>query len=280
MFTQLQNTQFLGKNLIYLPTCASTNAEAQNYLQENNYTSYVHTPHANTHHEGTIIITENQTAGRGQRGNAWEAEPNTNLTFSLILSPKFLTVAEQFKMNVAITVGITDVLQNYLPVQIKWSNDIYTQNNNHKNNTTQSKKIGGILIENTIQQNFIQHAIIGIGLNINQLHFNTPIATSLINETQQVTQQIAQQKYDLQTILEEVILGIENRYLQLRGGQYDMLKMIYLQRLYWFQEIHTFQTQDKYFVGLIIGIDNYGRLAINTEGIIKYFDVKEVVFIA
>ncbi len=266
MFTPLQHTQFLGKNLIFLPTCASTNVEAQNYLQEN----------SNTHHEGTIIIAENQTSGRGQRGNIWEAEPSTNLTFSLILSPKFLTVAEQFKLNVAITVGITDMLQNYLPVQIKWSNDIYIQNKNSENKNTQSKKIGGILIENTIQQNFIQHAIIGIGLNINQLNFNTPVATSLIKETNQ----IFQQKYDLQTMLEEVILGIENRYLQLRGVQYDMLKMIYLQRLYWFQEIHTFQAQDKYFVGLIIGIDNYGRLAINTEGTIKYFDVKEVIFIA
>ncbi len=283
MFISLQHTQFLGKNLVFLPTCASTNAEAHTYLQEN---SHVDISHA--HHEGTIIITENQTAGRGQRGNVWEAEPNTNLTFSLILSPKFLTVAEQFKLNVAITVGITDMLQNYLPVQIKWSNDIYTQNKNDENKTTQGKKIGGILIENTIQQNFIQHAIIGIGLNINQLNFSTPIATSLINEltnkTKQIYQetlpQIPQQKYDLQTVLEQVVLGIENRYLQLRGGQYNMLKMIYLQRLYWFQEIHTFQAQDKYFVGLIIGIDNYGRLAINTEGTIKYFDVKEVIFIA
>ncbi len=274
MFISLEHTQFLGKNLISLPTCASTNAEAQNYLQESSNMHHAH----QAHHEGTIIITENQTAGRGQRGNVWESEPNTNLTFSLILSPKFLKITEQFKLNVAITVGITDMLQNYLPVQIKWSNDIYTQ----------SKKIGGILIENTIQQNFIQHAIIGIGLNINQLSFNTPIATSLINEKKQVSQltlaqipqPISHQRYDLQTMLEEIVLGIENRYLQLRGGQYDMLKMIYLQRLYWFQEIHTFQAQDKYFVGLIIGIDNYGRLAINTEGTIKYFDVKEVAFIA
>jgi BirA family biotin operon repressor/biotin-[acetyl-CoA-carboxylase] ligase len=241
----------LGKNLIDLPTCSSTNAEAQAYLQT----------HTDTHIEGTIIITKNQTAGRGQRGNIWEAKSNTNLTFSLILSPKFLTVSEQFKLNIAITVGISDALQNYLPIKIKWSNDIYTEN----------RKLGGILIENTIQQSYINYSIIGIGLNINQLDFSIPIATSLSKETNQ--------EYDLQTILEKVILGIENRYLQLRGGQYEMLKAIYLQRLYWYQELHSFEANNQIFVGMIIGTDIYGRLAINVDDSIRYFDVKEVVFL-
>ncbi len=250
MFTFLEETQFLGKNLINLPTCASTNQEAQIYLQTQLYTT-----------EGTIIITENQTAGRGQRGNIWETKPNTNLTFSLILSPKFLLASEQFKLNIAITVGISDALQNYLPIQIKWSNDIYTEN----------RKLGGILIENTIQQNYINNSIIGIGLNINQIDFNLPNATSIAKEKSQ--------EYNLQTVLEKVVLGIENRYLQLRGGQYEMLKAIYLQRLYWYQELHTFEAAKKTFVGMIIGTDIYGRLAINIADKIQYFDVKEVVFI-
>ncbi len=257
MFTNLQTTQFFGKNLIYLPTCASTNAEAQTYLQAQPNTQIT---------EGTIIITGNQTAGRGQRGNTWEAMPNTNLTFSLILSPKFLTITEQFKLNVAITVGITDSLLHILPsIAIKWSNDIYVKKENI------AKKIGGILIENTIQQQYIANSIIGIGLNVNQVIFQTPIASSLAKENQS--------NYDLQAVLENLMIGIENRYLQLRGGQYELLKNIYLQRLYRFQEVHSYQSNGQDFLGMIIGIDSYGRLAMQVENTVKYFDIKEITFL-
>ena len=123
-----------------------------------------------------------------------------------------------------------------------------------------------------LHQHQLKHTVIGIGLNINQLEFSMPTATSLAKETAK--------EYKLQAILEQVLVHIENRYLQLRGGQYDQLKMLYLQRLYWFQEPHTFQRNGKLFVGMIVGIDTYGRLAIATDETIHYFDVKEVVFIA
>ncbi len=254
MFTSATNTQIIGRNLLYLPSCHSTNDEAQQYLQQ---------PHSL---EGTVIITDHQTAGRGQRGNTWTAEPNQNLTFSLVLSPKFLQATEQFKLSVAISVGISDALQHYVPTQIKWSNDMYCE----------GKKIAGILIENILQHTHLRHSIIGIGINVNQVFdtigtTKTKIPTSLFVQTNQ--------KYNLQTVLETVLLGIERRYLQLLAGQYNTLKEIYLQRLFWYQEQHIFEAAGKQFVGMITGIDSYGRLAVAVQNQMQYFDIKEIAFI-
>jgi BirA family biotin operon repressor/biotin-[acetyl-CoA-carboxylase] ligase len=250
-FKPIQNTLFFGKNLIELPTCGSTNAEAQQYIQ------------TQTILDGTVIITPNQTSGRGQRGNIWEAQPYKNLTFSLIVLPKFLTAVEQFKLNVAVTVAMVEVLQKYIPAQIKWSNDIYVNN----------QKIGGLLIEIAIQQQNIQSAIIGIGLNINQVVFDIPQATSLAFQTSKT--------HDLQLIFEQILAAIEVCYLQLRAGNYEKLKAVYLQNLYRYQEWHEFKTaEDVIFKGMIIGIDSYGRLAIQTENEtkIQYFNTKEIIF--
>jgi BirA family biotin operon repressor/biotin-[acetyl-CoA-carboxylase] ligase len=251
VFKTITPTLFLGKNLIDLPTCESTNLEAHAYLQ-NPFSV-----------EGTVIITTNQTAGRGQRGNIWQAKAGENLTFSLILMPHFLTIAEQFKLNVMITVGMADALKKYVPIQIKWSNDMYVN----------GKKLGGILIENSVQKNTLQNSIIGIGLNINQIEFELATATSLKKETNT--------EFDLQTILQEILVAIESRYLQLRSGQYDLLKTLYLQQLYRYQEWHFYQSEQTIFKGMIIGIDEYGRLAIQVENEpkIRYFDVKEVAFL-
>ncbi len=82
------NTLFMGKNLVYVPECHSTNTLA---LELSQRTSVA---------EGTIVITDNQTNGRGQRGNEWFSEPYKNLTFSLIVKPTFLKPIDQFNLTI------------------------------------------------------------------------------------------------------------------------------------------------------------------------------------
>ena len=91
-------TLFLGKNSIYLPSCHSTNDFASEIIQ----TKQVF--------DGTIVITSYQTAGRGQRGNTWEALPNQNITVSMILKPDFLSITQQFRLNMAVSLGIYEFL--------------------------------------------------------------------------------------------------------------------------------------------------------------------------
>ena len=123
----------------------------------------------------TVVISKNQTKGKGRNGNIWENEPNLNLAFSIYKRFKNLTVNERFMLNVLSSVSVYEVLTKYnlFNLTIKWPNDIMSEN----------KKISGILIENNVRGNKINYTIIGIGININQPSFkNLPNATSIFIE--------------------------------------------------------------------------------------------------
>jgi BirA family transcriptional regulator, biotin operon repressor / biotin---[acetyl-CoA-carboxylase] ligase len=248
------NTLFTGKLIKYLPSCHSTNDIAGQIIQTEN-----------TVFEGTVIITDNQTAGRGQRGNTWEASAGENLTFSLILKPNFLKASDQFQLNVAVSMGVFDFLSEFIDenLKVKWSNDIYYGD----------KKMGGILIENSLQGYQIGHSIIGIGLNINQTKFNNERATSLRKITQNLL------KYDLSELLKKLLESIEINYLKIKNNNYESLKIRYLTNLYRFEEYHYFRRSGQQFTGKIIGINETGKLGIETDGNVIYFDFKEVEFV-
>lgn len=127
---------------------------------------------------GTVVRAIEQTAGRGQRGNSWEANPGENITVSMLLRPAGILPAHQFVISQAVSVAIVKMLRRYLPsedVSVKWPNDIYVGD----------RKICGILIENTLAGSRIEYSIIGIGLNVNQEIFfsDAPNPCSLTNFT-------------------------------------------------------------------------------------------------
>ena len=185
-------------NIIQLESVGSTNT----YLAGR----VVDLPH------GTVVSTYCQTAGRGQRGNTWESEPNKNLSFSVLLRPQNIIARQQFYISEAVSVAIVNSLKRYIPgyetpdsitpdhrVAIKWPNDIYVGD----------KKICGILIENTLSGMNISQSIVGVGLNVNQSKFlsDAPNPISITHFTRIF--------YNLDTILEEVtneIISTFNRY--------------------------------------------------------------------
>ena len=110
----------------------------------------------------TLITTDHQTAGRGQRGNSWESEAGRNLLFSLIIKPSTIPAAQQFVISELISVAICDTLSQYTPdIRIKWPNDIYYRD----------RKLCGILIEHDIEGTHLSRSIIGVGVNVNQAEF-------------------------------------------------------------------------------------------------------------
>lgn len=245
-------TLFIGKNIINLPKCHSTNAIAADLIAREQVP------------EGTLVTTEHQTAGRGQRGNSWETAAGKNLTFSLILKPSFLQVEEQFYLSIITSLAIYDLLTELLPsgLAVKWPNDLYYI----------QRKLGGILIENTLKNTSISWSVLGIGLNINQKVFQTPTATSLALVTGE--------EFSRSTLLEKLLSHLEKRYLQLRRGLRQDLRKEYLSRLYWLGEKHTFRSDGLEFPGKIIGVDQGGRLALQQEGEgLRYFRMKEIEFV-
>lgn len=113
----------------------------------------------------TMVMAQSQTAGRGQRGNTWEAEPGQNLTFSVLHYPDSFPAREQFSLSEAVALSLVETLAHYsIDAKVKWPNDIYVGD----------RKICGILIEHSVSGTELNRTIIGVGLNVNQTRFVSP----------------------------------------------------------------------------------------------------------
>lgn len=245
------NTLFHDKKLIHLQEIDSTNEYAKSLIKELTYVS-----------EGTTIVAKNQLHGRGQMGSSWESNPNQNLTFSVIISPKMLVV-EQFQISKIVALALISFL-NQLGIKntsIKWPNDIYIK----------EKKIAGILIENILKNNKIEYTIVGIGLNVNQVDFTTKNATSL--------QLITSQAYDLNILLANFLEILERNYFLLKSNQHAVINEAYLKNLLGFQKERKFSTSTEQFKAIIIGVSAMGKLQLQKDEQVMEMDIKEITFL-
>ncbi len=250
------STLFLGQNLIKLLNVDSTN----NYLKKQ-------TSNSEPLAEGTVILAEHQFAGRGQRASTWQAEPGKNLTFSLYLTPTFLSPLAQFSLSVAVSVALQAVLQGFAreKVSIKWPNDIFIGD----------KKVAGILIENTIAGKQLKHAIIGIGVNVNQDQF-----PDKLNGTAVSLKQILHENVNREKLLHEICKQLEVDYLALKEDLTSDLQSRYLKNLYRINERASFRTDGNVFEGVIKGVTPNGCLKIRTLDHEELeFGIKEIEFL-
>lgn len=120
----------------------------------------------------TVVTAENQTKGKGQMGSKWESESGKNLIMSALVKDFILENEQVFNLSLIVSLSVIEVLKslNIPDLSIKWPNDIMSYN----------KKIGGILIENTIKSDGRIVSVVGLGLNVNQTNFDElPNASSL-----------------------------------------------------------------------------------------------------
>ena len=195
--------------------------------------------------EGTIFLTFRQTKGRGQGRNVWESEDYKNLTFSLVLKPGFLPASSQFLISQVVATGILAALDLLIDeVMIKWPNDILVG----------TRKLGGILIENSIIGSNLDWTVVGVGLNVNQEHFNRfqPEAVSL--------KQILGKDVDSEALLNSIFDGVMARYEMLKQGMIENINESYYKRLFRMGEWWTYRKDGTEFEGKIVGTDEFGRL--------------------
>jgi len=240
-------------NIIKYNRLSSTNDEAKRLLLKNKISDF------------TIITTEEQTKGRGQRNNSWHSNKSENLLFSIISFPNKINAVNQFYLSKIISIGIIDYLNTKAKgFKIKWPNDIYYKD----------KKICGILIENTVSGSFIKNSIAGIGLNINQKQFPDflPDAISLSIVTKKT--------YHIQKELNLLLTHIFKNYNNLKSENFDTVDKKFHNSLYKINEIADFKDVKGKFKGIIIGTMPDGKLIIQTSaGESRYYDFKEVEFI-
>lgn len=213
----------------------------------------------------TIVVTQNQTSGRGQMNNAWHSEPNKNLTFSLFTRFKTLSIEQQPYLNFAVSLAIFEVLKKMsVPdLAIKWPNDIMSGN----------RKICGILIETTFTQHRIKNTVIGIGLNVNQKSFpaSLPKASSL--------KSILNREFDLSKILGDLGEAIRLQIDALEHQKFDQVHGKYLSHLYKKDVPTAFKDERSqlFFMGMIKTVSPSGRLRIQLENdSIVEFGLKEI----
>ncbi|MFD1552266.1 biotin--[acetyl-CoA-carboxylase] ligase [Putridiphycobacter roseus] len=213
--------------------------------------------------EGTFILAKNQTNGKGQKGNVWLVEPGKNLTMSVGLTPN-IPAKNAAYMNVVAALAIHKTLLDLnIDAQIKWPNDILVN----------EKKICGILVENQIQGKFIQKAVVGIGLNVNQTIFADQInATSLAN-------QIDKQS-NIESIAKSIHLNLDAYYSLLKDSNIKQLTLLYYQHLYRINVPCKYADSSGTFIGIIQGIDAFGRLKVKKENNrTKIYDIKEITYL-
>lgn len=221
----------------------------------------------NTGVSDIVAVAAHQTAGRGMDKNRWESEAGKNLLFSIALRVNFLEAENQFKISQAVSVAIVETLSQVIDnkqLYIKWPNDIYYGD----------KKLAGILIQNTIEGRMMGISIIGIGLNVNQLHFSrdipNPISLKLITG----------EEYELENMLNQLIINIKNAVESLRFiEKREEINSKYISKLYRYQQWAEYVYQNQVKTLIITGFDKYGRLLLHDkEGAEIVCDVKELQF--
>lgn len=211
--------------------------------------------------EKSVVYTDFQTAGRGQSGNSWESEKGKNLLFSLLLYPHHILIENQFILSQIVSIAIKKTLDNYTDhITIKWPNDIYWND----------RKLGGILIENSIQGGKLKSMVVGVGLNVNQKTFTSdaPNPVSLL--------QIIGKRINRKKLLTEIIKNIGEQYTNSDSNE---IKKLYFKYLYRNIGFHNYQSENERFSAKIISILPNGCLELETEqGEQKKFYFKEVQF--
>ena len=195
----------------------------------------------------TVVISKHQTKGKGRNGNIWANDASLNLAFSIYKRFNRLNINNKFILNLISSIAVFHLLsENKLnKLTIKWPNDIMSEN----------KKISGILIENSVKGNFINHSVIGVGVNVNQRKFkNLPNATSMFIETGR--------EFSLDSLASRLGEIFSKNFLQYEKNEGALLKY-YNNQLFLKNTDSNYITKDgKRFSGKITRINKNGELII------------------
>jgi len=155
------NTRYIGQKVEYFKTIDSTNTYANKIATQSP--------------EGTVILSDEQTRGKGRIGRTWISEQNKGLYFSIILKPDIALIEAPFITQVAAASLVKTFEDLGVNTSIKWPNDIIYKN----------KKVSGVLTEMAAEIDHISHIVVGIGINLYEINFEEDIkntATSFANE--------------------------------------------------------------------------------------------------
>lgn len=232
-------TQWAGQEISYFPDTDSTNIRAKELGEKG-------APH------GTLVVADRQSAGRGRRGRGWESPPGCSIYMSVLLRPVFRpSRAPMLTLVMAYSTAKALGSCTGLEIRIKWPNDIVLN----------GKKLVGILTEMSSEIDYINHVVIGIGVNVNMDFFSDEIAktaTSLRIETGRIMKR--------STLILEIMKHFEQDYDRfLKAGNLSGIREDYNRMLVnCGKEVRILGAKEPY-QALALGINDSGELLVRKQ---------------
>jgi BirA family biotin operon repressor/biotin-[acetyl-CoA-carboxylase] ligase len=186
-------TTFVGREVVCLDSVTSTSDVARRLAQQGDP-------------EGTLVLAEEQTAGRGRQGRRWIAPSGSGLLLSIVFRPS-LAPAELPQLLMASSIAVAQAIEDStgLPVHLKWPNDILLG----------GKKAGGILIETGLSGDTLDYAVVGIGLNVN---LDTAQIPEIADHATSLSTEMGRRVPRLE-VLHSLLQSLEQEYLRLQSGE-------------------------------------------------------------
>lgn len=213
-------------------------------------------------YSAVAVVAKLQTAGRGQRGNVWMSEHGENLLLSLLVRPGMsLEAANQFRLSQTVALAVHTAMRCYgIDARLKWPNDIYVG----------KCKLAGILIELDYSGAFVEQAIIGVGLNVNQTDF------PLMEKVPVSMRMLLGREIAVDDVLDTFIDCFSHYYSRMKTNS-GCIETGYRELLLGLGEKRSFVDADGLFEAVVEGVGPLGHLLLRRiDGKLSRYAFKEV----
>ena len=223
-------TQALGRRIIFHERIGSTNDAAKQLADANEA-------------EGTVVIADEQTAGRGRLGRAWIAPPHSSILMSIILRPT-LAPRQASRVMMAVALGACEAIraETGLDAQIKWPNDLLVR----------GKKLAGILSESGIVGDKLEYVIAGIGVNVN---FSATAVTGIPSDATTIADELGT-SFSRVRLVQALLTEIEKYYARID----EDLRAEYCPRCVTLNQLVRSRTPHGFIEGVAEGVNENGAL--------------------
>ena len=216
----------------------------------------------NPEHKIIIITAEKQTSGRGQRGTVWQSADGENLLMTIIVRPNALPINSCYALSVAAALALKKSMQQWgISTTLKWPNDLYYNDS----------KLAGILLETDCEGTNVTQAFIGIGLNINQTHFQEmsrrPTSMSII----------CGKKFKVNEIMHSIATNFIEIYATITRGDLNELFYEYEKSLMGYSTPQLYRDANGEFTATVEGVQRDGRIMLRCScGELRNYYFKEI----
>lgn len=212
--------------------------------------------HARMAKHGAAWLAEEQTVGKGQRGRTWIGNKGENIALSIVAEPHFLSPVNSFWLTAAIANGACEFVKSIAgdETTIKWPNDLYWRD----------RKTGGILIETLIRAEIWLFAVMGTGINVNQVVF-PPLLNKAVS-----LRQITGKDFNVVGLAKDLCGFLEKNYILLEQGKQELILQRYNDNLFKRGQDVQFKTADGFFHAEVQGVTSEGLLQIEKEESIQF----------